>query len=86
MNVKQAALDRVSLQAHEYFDLQIQTERQRQRLVNAIKDAAALDNTQQKIADQTVTAFPLVVVDGGPLVKKISRQRVAQIIQEKPDA
>lgn len=81
MNPKQNALDRVTLQAGDYFNKQVETERQRQRLVEAIKDANKVDVTQQKIADACVTELPLL--DGTIVTKKISRQRVAQIIQEK---
>jgi galactose mutarotase-like enzyme len=78
MNAKINALTQVGVQAHSYFDLKDQTEEQRQRLVQSMKEAKKLDATQEKIAEATITQI-------GDKTHRLSRQRVAQILQEGSD-
>jgi hypothetical protein len=79
VNDKEAALDSVAEAAEDYRESQDATGRARERFIDSIIDAKDAKATQQEIAQRCV-------IESDNTQKHLSRQRVAQFINErKPD-
>jgi hypothetical protein len=74
---KKTALDDVEAAAEDYREAQAQTKRERERFIDMIMDAKAARATQQEIAERCV------IDPDDPTGRHLSRQRVAQFMNER---
>ena len=74
---KKSALDDVEEAAEDFRESQAATARARERFVDRIQDARSARATQQEIADRCV------IDPDDPNGEHLSRQRVAQFIDER---